>query len=65
MGYSPWGRKRVGHDLAAKQQQTPETWEHYVCWPGFPVTSSATCRAEVLMRTLTRRPLHQAGKSRL
>ena len=21
MGYSPWGHKRVGHDLAAKQQQ--------------------------------------------
>ena len=20
-GYSPWGRKRVGHDLATKQQQ--------------------------------------------
>ena len=22
MGYSPWGRKRVGHNLATKQQQT-------------------------------------------
>ena len=21
MGYSPWGRKRVGHDLETKQQQ--------------------------------------------
>ena len=21
MGYSPWGRKRVGHNLATKQQQ--------------------------------------------
>ena len=21
MGYSPWGHKRVGHDLVAKQQQ--------------------------------------------
>ena len=21
-GYSPWGRKRVGHDLATKQQQS-------------------------------------------
>ena len=21
MGYSPWGRKRIRHDLAAKQQQ--------------------------------------------
>ena len=20
-GYSPWGRKRIGHDLATKQQQ--------------------------------------------
>jgi len=22
VGYSPWGHKRVGHDWAAKQQQT-------------------------------------------
>ena len=23
MGYSPWGRERVGHDLATKQRQQP------------------------------------------
>ena len=22
VGYSPWGRKRIGHDLATKQQYT-------------------------------------------
>ena len=27
-GYSPWGRKRVGHDLATKQQQNKEkVWQ--------------------------------------
>ena len=25
MGYSPWGRKRVGHDLVTKQQQLTPT----------------------------------------
>jgi len=25
MGYSPWGRKRIGHDLVTKQQQIEET----------------------------------------
>ena len=25
-GYSPWGCKRVGHDLATKQQQTKEKY---------------------------------------
>ena len=24
VGYSPWGRNRVGHDLATKQQQCPQ-----------------------------------------
>ena len=24
-GYSPWGRKRVGHDLVTKQQQQIST----------------------------------------
>ena len=25
-GYGPWGHKRVGHDLATKQQQQQELW---------------------------------------
>ena len=32
MGYSPWGRKRVGHDLETKQQQitTGNTGTYYM-----------------------------------
>ena len=26
VGYSPWGHKRVGHDLAMKQQQQINCW---------------------------------------
>ena len=51
MGYSPWGRKRVGYDFATKQQTT-EMWEHDGTRPRFPVTRSATRRAKVLMRML-------------
>ena len=29
MGNSPWGRKRVGHDLVAKQQQLQARCYHY------------------------------------
>ena len=27
MGYSPWGRKSVGHDLVTKQQQSLLEWK--------------------------------------
>ena len=27
-GYSPWGRERVGHDLATKQQQDASSTFH-------------------------------------
>ena len=32
-GYSPWGRKRVGHDLAAKQKQHNAETEIIKCFP--------------------------------
>ena len=36
-GYSPWGRKRVGHDLATEQQQQRYIYKHtYPLPPGFP-----------------------------
>ena len=31
--YSPWGHKRVRHDLAAKQQQQQSLSEDVQCWP--------------------------------
>ena len=31
--YSPWGHKRVGHDLAAKHQQQQSLSEDVQCWP--------------------------------
>ena len=30
-GYNPWGRKRVGHDLATKQQWSNINWKMCVC----------------------------------
>ena len=30
VGYSPWGHKRVGHDLATKQQQYT-SWYYSMC----------------------------------
>ena len=36
-GYSPWGRNRVGHDLATEQQQQRYIYKHtYPLPPGFP-----------------------------
>ena len=35
VGYSPWGRKRVGHDLATQQKKT---FLGYITWPSFEMT---------------------------
>ena len=38
-GYSPWGLKRVGHDLATKQQLCyKETWKIVFYWDTPPVS---------------------------
>ena len=32
MGYSPWGPKRVGHDLAAKPEKAMATHSSTLAW---------------------------------
>jgi len=47
VGYSPWGRKRVGHDLATKQQQPTSTAsipgcaQVHTCLPRIPMSTGA------------------------
>ena len=45
IGYSPWGRKRVGHDLATKQQQRTTRAIYVLNTSGRRFPISATKRA--------------------
>ena len=61
MGYGPWGRKRIGHDLATKQQQLSQNKQHN-CYPNScGGTFSAWPHRTPVMRTAprTEQALHQ------
>ena len=53
MGYSPWGRKRVGHDFVTKQKQL--TGNGYL---GVMKIFKWDCDAVCITWTLLRKPLN-------
>ena len=62
-GYSPWGRKGVGHDLATEQQQQQYTYVHTHPLPlGFPLTPPLSLHPPRSSQSTKLSPLcHAAG----